>query len=104
MHTLILKDGTRIEGLDFQRNIFWSDTELKPEMFRGKMNPITITSSEPNDEDEILGVHAHMEVCYIKEIDGKYALALGDIPDETWDNARRDANIAYIAMMTNIEL
>ena len=103
MYTITLNDGTKISGLTFENNLLMSDAELRSDMFRGKLAPVTITSDDDNF-NEITGIHPHMEVCYIREIEGKFGLALADISDSIWDNSRRDANIAYIAMMTGIDL
>ena len=103
MYTITLNDGTKIEGLTFERNIFFSSSELTPEMFRGKLNPVTITS-DTEDETGITGTHQHMELCYVKLMDGKFALALNDIPNDRWEMEKLRANQEYIAMMTGIQL
>lgn len=103
MYTITLNDGSKIEGLMFERNIFWSNSELRPEMFRGKLTPVTITSTEP-DETGITGEHKHMELCYAKPMEGKYALALADIPYDRWEFEKLRANQEYIAMMSGIQL
>ena len=103
MYTITLNDGTKIEGLTFERNIFFSSSELRTDMFSGKLNPVII-SSDSEDETGITGGHAHMELCYVKQMDGKYALALNDIPDERWEFEKLRANQEYIAMMTGIQL
>lgn len=106
MYTITLNDGTKIEGLTFERNILFSDNAIEAGYFRGKLAPATISNDEGKSDydDGITGIHAHMEICYVKEMDGKFALALADIPEERYADARRDANIAYIAMMTGIDL
>ncbi len=103
MYTITLNDGTTITGLTFERNIFWSNAQLRPEMFRGKLNPVIITSTE-DDDTGITGEHAHMELCYAKPMEGKYALALNDIPDDRWEMEKLRANQEYIAMMSGIQL
>ena len=103
MYTITLNDGTKITGLTFERNIFWNDTELRAEMFKGKLNPVTITS-DAEDYTGITGTHEHMELCYVKQMEGKYALALNDIPDDRWETEKLRANQEYIAMMTDIQL
>lgn len=103
MITITLNDGTAISGLTFDRNIFFSDSPIDAKIFRGKLNPVTITSTE-EDNTGITGTHAHMEVCYVKIMEGKYALALNDIPDDRWEFEKLRANQDYIAMMTGIQL
>ena len=103
MYTITLNDGTKVEGLSFERNIFFSSSELRTEMFSGKLNPVTI-SSDTEDYTGITGTHTHMELCYVKEMDGKFALALNDIPNDRWELEKLRANQEYIAMMTGIQL
>ena len=103
MYTITLNDGTKISGLTFENNLLMSDAELRSDMFRGKLAPVTITSDDDNF-NEITGIHPHMEVCYIREIEGKFGLALADIPDERWEFEKLRANQEFIAMMTGIQL
>ena len=103
MYTLTLNDGTKISGLTFENNLLMSDAELRSDMFRGKLAPVTITSDDDNF-NEITGIHPHMEVCYIREIEGKFGLALADIPDERWEFEKLRANQEFIAMMMGITL
>ena len=106
MYTITLNDGTKLEGLTFERNIFFSSSMIDSTKLRGKLSPATISNNEGKSEadDGITGTHAHMEVCYNKEMDGKFALALGDIPDDRWEFEKLRANQEYIAMMTGIQL
>ena len=108
MYTITLNDGTKIEGLTLANNILWSNKELTREMFRGKLNPVTIsgTKGEYDDEDwgGVVGEHAHMEVCYIRKVNGKYALALNDIPNDKWEFEKLRADVDFTAMMTGVAL
>lgn len=106
MYTITLNDGAKIEGLTFERNIFFSDSPIDAKIFRGKLNPVTISNDEGKSEydDGITGTHEHMEVCYVKMMEGKYALALADIPDDRWEFEKLRANQDYIAMMSGIQL
>lgn len=106
MYTITLNDGAKIEGLTFERNIFFSGNSIDGAKIRGKLAPVTISNDEGKSEydDGITGTHAHMEVCYIKEIEGKFGLALADIPDDRWEFEKLRANQEYIAMMTGIQL
>ena len=106
MYTITLNDGAKIEGLTFERNIFFSGNPIDGAKIRGKLAPVTISNDEGKSEydDGITGTHSHMEICYIKEMDGKYGLALADIPDDRWEFEKLRANQDYIAMMTGIQL
>ena len=103
MYTITLNDGSKIEGLTFERNIFFSSSMIDASKLRGKLAPVTITS-DTEDYTGITGTHQHMELCYVKQMDGKYALALGDIPNDRWEFEKLRANQEYIAMMTGIQL
>lgn len=108
MYTIKLNDGTTIDGLTLERNIFWRTEEITPAMLRGKLSPVTITRGADDDASEdwagMNGYHEHMRLCYCRPENGKYAIALSDIPDDEFRNAVRDANIEYIAMMTGVDL
>ena len=103
MYTITLNDGTKLEGLTFEGNIFFSDKAIDARTLRGKLNPVTITS-DTEDDTGITGEHAHMELCYCKIIDGRHAFALNDIPNDRWKFEKLRANQEYIAMMTGIQL
>ena len=98
MYTITLNDGTKLEGLTFEHNLFFSSSVLKPDMFRGKLNPVTI-SSDTEDETGITGTHQHMELCYVKLMNGKYALALADISDERWDFEKLRADVDFALLL-----
>lgn len=109
MYTITLNDGTKIDGLRLERNILWRKQEMTAAMFRGKLAPVTITAGKddkPEEEDffGLVGTHDCMTVAYIRQENGEYGLALGTVDPETLADERRDANIAYIAMMTGVEL
>ena len=108
MYTIKLNDGSSVTGLELEGNIFWSVNEITAGMFRGKLAPVEIVSDGKDDDDadwgDMAGYHKCMEVCYCRPEAGKYALALAEVPEERYENERRDANIEYIAMMTGVEL
>ncbi len=53
MYTMTLNDGTEIKDLTIKNNCLVSDKPLTLEMFRGKLNPVTIsgTKGEYDNED-----------------------------------------------------
>lgn len=106
MYTITLNDGTKLEGLTFERKIFFSDKPIDASKLKGKLTPVTISNDEGKSafDDGITGTHAHMEICYVKQMDGKFGLALADIPDDRWEFEKLRANQEYIAMMTGIQL
>lgn len=111
MYTITLSDGTLIEGLQLRDNILWSVKELTRDMFAGKLNGVKITQSVADGEDDydydgLTGEHAHMDVVYIRHyaVEGRYALALRDVPEREYLDAKRDGDIEYLAMMMGVEL
>ena len=105
MITIKLGDGKVLEGITLERNILWSEDEITPAMFKGKLNGVVI-SGEAEDDDfgRVIGSHEHMELCYIRKQEGKYAFALNDIDPKEWERMQNRADIVYIAMMSGIQL
>ena len=108
MYSMTLNDGTKIDGLSLKNNTLRRAEAMTEEMFRGKLCPVTIEGVKGDDEDYddfgLAGTHNCMEVCYIRKIDDEYALALADVDPKSLADERRDAQIAYLAMMTGVEL
>ena len=108
MYTLTLNDGTKIEGLALDGNRLISSQPVTFSQLAGKLNPAVIsgTKDESDSEDTLMmeGTHPHMEAAYIREINGKYYIALNDIPNEKWDIEQLKANQDFIAMMSGIQL
>lgn len=103
MYTMTLNDGTEITGLKMINNTLRRKEKMTAEMFRGKLSPVTITGERGEGEDEdwggIAGTHEAMEVCYVKQIDGDYALALADIPADKWERRKLRADVDFALML-----
>ena len=108
MYTMTLNDGTKIEGLILSRNILWSNSPVTKDMLKGKLSPVSITGTKDNADDDdwggVIGEHEHMEICYVKKVDGKYAIALADTPHNEYQLEKNKADIAFLAMMADVEL
>lgn len=111
MYTLTLNDGTSIGNLAFKHSCLVSKELLTAAMFRGKLSPVKVEGTSGPDEDPkeydyngLIGEHEHMEVVYIREQDGGYALMLRDIPRDEYERALMASQIEYVAMMADIEL
>ena len=108
MYAITLNDGTKLEGFTLRNNCLVTDKPITLRTFSGKLNPVTISGTKGAADDEdiggLIGVHAHMEVCYIKQNGTDYVLALADIPDRIWDLEQLKANQQFIAMMADIQL
>ena len=107
MYKMTLNDGTEITGLKMINNTLRRTEEMTAEMFRGKLSPVTITGERGEGEDEdwggIAGTHEAMEVCYVKQIDGMYALALADIPADKWERKKLRADVDFAIMLGGAE-
>ena len=106
MYKMTLNDGTEITGLKMINNTLRRTEEMTAEMFRGKLSPVTITGERGEGEDEdwggIAGTHEAMEVCYVKQIDGDYALALADpavIDPDKWERKKLRADVDFALML-----
>lgn len=101
MYTITLNDGSKLEGLTFERNILFSENAIDSADLRGKLAPVTISNDEGKTDydDGITGTHKHMEICYVKEMDGKYGLALADIPDDRWEFEKLRADVDFALML-----
>ncbi len=103
MYTITLSNGEKIDGFTLVNNCLVTQNEITPAMFRGKLSPVTIsgTKSDSDDEDwgNLTGTHDHMQVCYIKQNEDGYALALSDIDNETWEREKLRADVDFALMM-----
>ena len=103
MYTITLSNGTRLEGFTLKNNCLVRKEEITPAMLSGKLSPVTITGTKSeNDDDDwrnLTGTHEHMQVCYIKNTDEGYALALGDIDNETWERDKLRADVDFALML-----
>ena len=109
MYKMTLNDGTVIDGLKMKDCCLTRTEKMTPEMFYGKLNPVTIEGKPEAGEDEgdflcLAGPHKHMRVVYIREADGEYRLALNDIPDSEYELAKLAGDIEYVAMMNGVNL
>lgn len=110
MYTLKFADGTMMSGLERNGTMFISQAELTAENFRGKLKGVEITSDDANDKElcgalgpcELNGpFHWHNRRDGLK--DGYY-FGLNEIPAEMLRLSRLEADVAYTAMMAEVDL
>ena len=104
MYAITLSNGTKIDGFTLRNNCLVTSAKITPAMFAGKLSPVTISGTKGENDDEdfggLVGTHEHMQVVYIKPTqDGNYALALGDIPSETWEREKLRADVDFALML-----
>lgn len=104
MYSIRLPDGTMIEGLKASGNYFVSESPVTDKL-KGKLNGVTIKCIEAEEYSMIEpGEHEHMKLAHEMMMDGKYMFLLLDVSAEEIEKARLEANIEYLAMMTEVEL
>ena len=104
MFTITLADGSQISNLKLNGNNFISGSEIRPEMFAGKLSGVTITGTGSDDEAGLIGSHEHMELVQITREDSEYWFILRDISEVELKEAKTQSDIAYLSMMTGVDL
>ena len=88
-----------------------SQNEILAETFKGKLNHVVISGDKEADEVGLIGEHGQMELVQIAHYtqkthgmpDGWYFI-LRDIPAAELEKTKMQGNIAYLSMMSGIEL
>ena len=106
IYTITLSDGTKIHNLSLNGNNFVSQEEVTEEMFAGKLSEVVITA---NDKDRTEYVMHNVRLLQIQtypqfpDMPGWF-FVLQEIPEEELRMMQMQANIQYIAMMSDCEL
>lgn len=97
-YTIILADGTTINGLARNGTNYISENPLNAAVFDGNCSPLQIAG------DDISVRYEYAELVHFRqEVDGCY-IAFREISEEEIRNAKLRADIDYIAMMTDTDL
>lgn len=99
---ITLSDGTTIENLRLNGNNFVSETEIKKEMFDGKLLKVTIEGIE--DGKKVVNEYKNMELVQIVHYEDGYYFVLRELSQEEINMAKIQGNIEYLAMMTDVDL
>lgn len=99
-----LANGTSLEGAYMNGSNYVFDHEVDESSFRGLINPVTITAHVPGVEEDVVEEHENMFLGGIIEYGGEWYVGLLDTPQDVIDRERTQANIEYIAMMTDVDL
>lgn len=98
-YTVILSDGTKLSNLSLNGNNFISTEEVTEETFRGKLTEVTISDGETEQ------VIHNAELIQISTlVPGEWWFILREIPADVLLERKMQANIEYIAMMTDVDL
>lgn len=95
-YAITLSDGTVIDNLRLNGNNFISDSELTEADFAGKLDGVTIESSDGVKEE-----HTNMELIQVKQYGSEWWFVLRDIPEEELKAASMDAQVLYTAIVTD---
>lgn len=99
IYKIILGDGTEISNLRLNGNNFISTEKIEESVFVDNCSPVTISDGAAET------VHPNMELVQIVEqFPGEYWFVLRDISEEEFARTKMQSDIAYIAMMSNVEL
>lgn len=99
IYKITLGDGTEISNLKLNGNNFISTETIEESVFADNCSPVTISGGTTET------VHPNMELVQIVEqIPGEYWFVLRDISEEEFARTKMQSDIAYIAMMSNVEL
>lgn len=103
IYKITLGDGSEISNLKLNGNNFISTEKIEESVFADNCSPVTISDGTTET------VHPNMELVQIVEqiveqIPGEYWFVLRDISEEEFVRTKMQSDIAYIAMMSNIEL
>lgn len=97
-YSIKLTDGTVIENLRLNGNVFISAEEISADVFEDNCDPVIISDG---DETE---THPHMDLVAIEQHGDKYWIMLRDRSADELDKLKIAADIEYLAMMTDVEL
>jgi hypothetical protein len=99
IYKITLGDGTEISNLKLNGNNFISTEKIDESVFVDNCSPVTISDGVSDT------VHPNMELVQIVEqFPGEYWLFLGIFRMRNFPEQKMQSDIAYIAMMSNVEL
>lgn len=109
--TVTLADGTQLTDLELNGQNFVSQNEVSGSTFAGKLGKVIIDGDKEADEAGLIGTHHNMELVQVAHYtqathgmpDGWY-FVLRDIPAAELEKVKMKSDIAYMSMMTGIDL
>ena len=99
IYKITLADGTEIENLAINGNNFISDEELTESTFARKLHTVTITGSDGSEE-----IIDNAELISLRKEGDKTWFIIREIPASVMKERKIQADIEYIAMMTDVNL
>lgn len=102
LYKITLSDGSVLDGLRLNGNNFISDKELTADVFDGNCDSVTIEHEESGEK--ISENHENMRLVQVTKIGAEWWFILEDIPQSEMDTIKMQSDIAYVAMMTGVDL
>ena len=98
IYSIKLTDGTVIENLRLNGNVFISAEEISADAFEDNCDPVTFSDGDTTE------VHQHMALVAIERHGNKYWIMLRDRTSDELDKLKIMADIEYLAMMTDVDM
>lgn len=98
MFKITLADGTILDSLRLNGNNYISPTKLTEDVFTDNLKHVTIEGPDGIQEFDDL------ELVQIKKYGNEYWFVLRQLSDQELRDLKMQANIEYIAMLTDIDL
>ena len=98
MYKITLADGTVLDSLQLNGNNFISTQKIEKSVFEGNLSPVTISDGESES------VHDNMNLVQLLESDVQTWFILRDYSEDELREMKMQSDIAYLAMMTGVEL
>lgn len=98
IYKITLADGTVIDNLTLNGNNYISAAPIDEAMFESNCSPVVINDGTTDE------VHDHMALVQVTVVDRKYWFVLRDINAKELEQEKIKSDIAYLAMMCDVEL
>lgn len=101
--TITLSDGTKLKNLGLNGTNFISEEEITEDVFKNNLSNVIIEGTNENRQ-EVKEKHEYMDLIHIQKHDKEYYFALRDLSQDEIDKIKMQADIDYIAMMSDVDL
>ncbi len=105
-YTMELSDGSKLVDLSLNGNNFVSKTEITKEMFEGRLSKVVITAQNAEETKYVMHNVRLLQIAtypYIPDMPGWF-FVLQEISKSEMEMMKLQANVEYIAMMSDCEL
>lgn len=100
---ITLADGTQFENLSLNGNNFISAVKITEDDFKGRLSKVKIEETT-EDGEKIINEYEHMELVQISQYKDGYYFILRELSQDELDKIKTQADIEYLAMMSDIDL